>query len=98
MNKKILKFGNVIVNKKKIHASIKLIALNLVNIGKIVISDQYFKVLNILLAILMIISLDLLCIILPQMSGLVKYDEIWNKIKKTLNIKFHSQSIYDENT
>ena len=46
----------------------------------------------------MIISLDLLCIILPQMSGLVKYDEIWNKIKKSLNIKFHSQSIYDENT
>ena len=27
---------------------------------------------------------------------LVKYNEIWNKIKKTLNIKFHSQPIYDE--
>ena len=26
-----------------------------------------------------------------------KFDnEIWNKIKKTLNIKFHSQPIYDE--
>ena len=25
-----------------------------------------------------------------------KYDEIWNKIKKTLNIKFHSMPVYDE--
>ena len=25
-----------------------------------------------------------------------KYNEIWNKIKKMLNIKFHSQSIYDK--
>ena len=29
-------------------------------------------------------------------SVLVKYNEIWNKIKKTLNIKFHSMSFYDE--
>ena len=27
---------------------------------------------------------------------LVKYNEIWNKIKKTLNIKFHSMPVYDE--
>ena len=26
----------------------------------------------------------------------LKYNEIWNKIKMTLNIKFHSQPIYDE--
>ena len=25
-----------------------------------------------------------------------KFNEIWNKIKKTLNIKFHSQPIYDK--
>ena len=25
-----------------------------------------------------------------------KYNEIWNKIKMTLNIKFHCQPIYDE--
>ena len=25
-----------------------------------------------------------------------KYNEIWNKIKKTLNIKFHSTPVYDE--
>ena len=25
-----------------------------------------------------------------------KYNEIWNKVKKTLNIKFHSMPVYDE--
>ena len=25
-----------------------------------------------------------------------KYNEIWNKIKKTLNTKFHSMPVYDE--
>ena len=58
-----------------------------------------------------------LCVILPQMSGYIKYfdddgknmsfktegfniffeyNEIRNKIKRKLNIKFHSQPIYDE--
>ena len=25
-----------------------------------------------------------------------RYNEIWTKIKKTLNIKFHSRSVYDD--
>ena len=25
-----------------------------------------------------------------------KYNEIWNKIKNTLSLKFHSMSVYDE--
>ena len=29
-------------------------------------------------------------------SVLFKYIEIWNKIKKTLNTKLHSISVYDE--
>ena len=29
-------------------------------------------------------------------DALVKYTEILNKIKKTLNIKFHSMPVYDE--
>ena len=29
-------------------------------------------------------------------SILTKYNEIWNKIKKSLNIKFHSMPVYDE--
>ena len=27
---------------------------------------------------------------------MIKYNEIWNKIKKTLNTKFHSVPVYDE--
>ena len=27
---------------------------------------------------------------------LVKYNEIWNKFKKTLNTKFNSMPVYDE--
>ena len=58
-----------------------------------------------------------LCIILPQMTGYIKYfenggknmsfvikdddvldkyNEIWDKIKETLSIKFHSTPVYDE--
>ena len=29
-------------------------------------------------------------------SVLVKYNKIWNNVKKTLNIKFHSMAVYDE--
>ena len=29
-------------------------------------------------------------------SVLLKYDKIWNKIQKTLNIKFHSMPVCDE--
>ena len=31
-------------------------------------------------------------------SVYLKYPEIWNKIKKSLNARFHSQPIYDEKT
>ena len=58
-----------------------------------------------------------LCIILPQMTGYIKYfenrgkimsfvvkddtslneyNEIWDKIKETLSIKFHSTPVYDK--
>ena len=29
-------------------------------------------------------------------NALSKHNEVWNKIKKTLNIKFHSEHFYDE--
>ena len=29
---------------------------------------------------------------------LEKYNEIWDNIKKTLNIKFHRTPVYDKNT
>ena len=116
MSEKTLKFDNIEVNKKEFHPSKQAIDLNLVDIN-IVISDKFkhsdkgfkyfigYKDDNIVRP---------LCIILPQMSGyikyfenggknmieddnvLVKYNEIWNNVKKTLNIKFYSMPVHDE--
>ena len=61
MSENILKFGNVIANKKEFYSSKKPVLSNLVDIGKIVISETNLnimtKVLNTLLARLMIMSL-----------------------------------------
>ena len=120
MSKKALKFVNVEVNKENIHASKHPVALNLVNVNQMLISDKFehsdksfkyfigYKDDNIIRPS---------CIILPKMSGyikyfnnggknmssmiknnsvLIKYHEIWNRIKKTSNTKLHSMSVYDE--
>ena len=120
MSKKALKFVNLEVNKENIHASKHPVALNLVNVNQMLISDKFehsdkgfkyfigYKDDNIIRP---------LCIILPKMSGyikyfnnggknmssmiknnsvLIKYHEIWNRIKKTSNTKLHSMSVYDE--
>ena len=109
MSKKIWKFNNVEINKKELHASKQPIALNLVSVNQVLISETFehidksfkyfigYKDDNIVRPF---------CIILPQMSGylkqridsvLIKYNnEIWNKIKKTLNVKFHNMSVYGE--
>ena len=121
MNKQALVFNDIEVDKKDFYASKKAILLSLVNTNNIVISDRiknnndthkYF--------IGYLQDDDMikpLCIILPQMSGYIKYfenggknmsfkieaedvylkyNEIWNKIKNMLNVKFHSQPIYDD--
>ena len=74
--KKTPKFDNVEVNKKKFHASKQAVALNIVNINQILISGKFkhshkdfeyfigYKGGNIIRP---------LCIILPQISGYIKY-------------------------
>ena len=109
MNKQTLGFNDIVVNKKDFHASQKAIPLNSVNTNSIVISyrvkhnDESYKYFigyahdnGVIIP---------LYVILPQMSGYIKYfeeenvylkyTEIWNKIKSILNVKFHSQPIYD---
>ena len=78
MSEKTLKFDNIRVNKKEFHKSKQPINLDLVNVDQIVISDKFkhsddgFKY---------FISykegeiVKPLCIILPQMSGYIKYFE-----------------------
>ena len=110
MSQKDINIFNNKVNNKKIHSSKQSIALNLVNANQIANLNIAMKALNILLASNVIILLER-CIILPQMSGSIKYFDkwkmsfmiedntvlekhiqIWNKGKKTLNIKFYSTS------
>ena len=78
ISEKTLKYNNIVVNKKQFHKSKQPIDLNLVNVDKIVISDifkhsddgfKYFIVCE------EDDFLTPLCIILPQMSGYIKYFE-----------------------
>ena len=113
-------FDNIRVNKKEFHKSKQPINLDLVNVDQIVVSDKFkhsddgFKY---FIGYKEGEIVKPLCIILPKMSGYIKYfenqgkntsfvikddsvldkyNEIWNKIKNTLNIKFHSMLVYDE--
>ena len=121
-SEKTLKFGSVRVNKKEFHKSKHAVDLHLVYVDEIVVSDKFrhnddgFKC---FIGYKDGELVKLLCIILPQMTGymkyfengeknvsfvikdddvLDKYNEIWYKIKETLNIKFHSAGVYDGNT
>ena len=120
MSEKTLKFDNVRVNKKEFHKSKQSIDLDLVNVDQIVVSDKFkhsddgFKY---FIGYKEGEIVKPLCIILPQMTGYIKYfenggknmsfvikdddvldkyNEIWDKIKETLSIKFHSMPVYDE--
>ena len=121
MSKQTLVFNDIEVNKKDFYASKQAIPLNLVNTKNVVISyrvkqnnDTYKYFIGYLHDDDVIKPL---CVILPQMSGYIKYfdnsgknmsfkieeesvylkcSKIWNKNKSILNVKFHSQPIYDD--
>ena len=120
MSEKTLKFDNIVVNKKEFHKSKQPINLVLLNVDQIVISDKIKHNYGGFKYFIGYKEDDIvkpLCIILPQMSGyikyfenggkdmsfvikdddvLAKYNEISNKIKRTLNIKLHSMPVYSE--
>ena len=78
MTKKTLRFNNIWVNKKKFHMSKEPIDLMSVNIDQIVVSDKFkhsdegFKY---FIGYQEGEIVKPLCIILPQMSGYIKYFE-----------------------
>ena len=108
------------VNKKEFYKSKQPINLVLLNVDQIVISDKIKHNYDGFKYFIGYKEDDIvkpLCIILPQMSGyikyfenggkdmsfvikdddvLAKYNEISNKIKRTLNIKLHSMPVYSE--
>ena len=119
MSEKTLKFNNIRLNKKEFHKSKEPIDLMSVIVDQIVVSDKFkdnnegFKY---FIGYQEGGIVKPLCIILPQMSGYIKYfengsknmsflikddevwdkyDKIWDVIKNKLNIKFHSEPVYE---
>ena len=84
MSKQTLKFGDIVVNKKDFHSSKQAIVSNLVGTNKIAFSDKFkdsddgYKYFIGCLHDVDVIRP--LCIILPQMSGYIKYFENGGKI------------------
>ena len=80
--KKTLKFNNIILNKKKLHRSKEPIDLLSIDLDQIVVSykfkhnDKGFKY---FIGYLKGEIIKSLCIILPQMSGYIKYFENGSK-------------------
>ena len=78
MSEKTLKFNNIRVNKKEFHKSKQPIDLDLVTVDQIVVSDKFkhsdegFKY---FIGYQEDEIVKPLCIILPQMSGYIKYFE-----------------------
>ena len=120
MSEKTLKFINIKLSKKEFHKSKQPIDLLSVNVDQIVVSDKFkhndegFKY---FVGYRDNEIVKPLCIILPPMSGYIKYfenggknmsffvkddnvldkyNEIWEKIKEKLSIKFHDKLVYDQ--
>ena len=117
---KTLKFNDIRLNKKEFHKSKHPINLKSVNVDQIVVSDRFKhsdKGFKYFIGYQKDEIVKPLCIILPQMSGYIKYFEndgknmsfmvkddnvldkfnnIWDKIKEKLSIKFHSMPVCDK--
>ena len=82
MSEKTLKFDNIRVNKKEFHKSKQPVKLDLVNVDQILMSDKFKHSDDGLKYFIGYKAGELvkpLCIILPQMTGYVKYFEIGGK-------------------
>ena len=93
MSEKTLKFNNIRLSKKEFHKSKELIDLMSVIVDQIVVSDKFIGYLEGRIA-------KPLCIILPQMSGSIKYfenggkymsfllkdDNVWEKYQQICDV------------
>ena len=87
-NDLFLQYSDIAVNKKEFHASKQAIALNLVNTNKIVVSEKFKHIDDVSKYLIGYLHDDdinrPLCIILPQMSGYIKYFDNGGKIFKSV--------------
>ena len=103
MSEKTLKFNNIRLNKKEFHKSKEPIDLLSVNVDQIVVSDKFKhnnKGFKYFIGYQEGEIVKPLCIILPQMSGYIKYfengsknmsflikdDEVWDKYDKIWDV------------
>ena len=95
MSEQTLKFDHIVVNKKDFHASKQAIALDLVESSKILVSDKFkhnengFKHFIGYLHVGNVIRTN--CIILPQMSGYVKY---FDNGRKSISFLIEDEDVY----
>ena len=75
MSKKTLKFDNIRLNKREFHKSKKPVDLKSVKVGQILVSDKFKHKGNGFKYFIGCKEGDIVCIILPQMSGCIKYFE-----------------------
>ena len=90
MSEKTLKFNDIILNKREFHRSKEPIDLFSVNVVQIVVSDKFKhnnKVFKYFIGYQKGKIVKPLCIILPQMSGYIKYFENSDKCRINM-IKF----------
>ena len=76
MSSKEIKFGDKEVNKKDFYSSKQAILLNFVDLSKIVVSNKYKindKIYKYFCGYLDNHVIQPLCVILPQISGYIKY-------------------------
>ena len=95
MSEQTLKFGDKVVNKRELHASKQAIALNLVDTNKIVIFEKFKHSDNGSKCFIGYLHDDdvirPVCIILPQMSGYIKY---FDNDGKNMSFKIEDESVY----
>ena len=90
-----LKFCAIVDNKREFHASKQAIALNLVDTNKRVVSKKFKHINDGSKCFIGYLHDDdvirLLCIILPQMSGYIRY---FDNGGKNMSFKFEDESVY----
>ena len=95
MSEQTLKLCDIVVNKKEFHASKQAIALNLVNANEIVTSDKFKHSDDGSKNVIGYLHDDddvitPLCVILPQMSGYIKY---FDNVGNNISFKIEDESV-----
>ena len=96
MSEKTLKFNNIKLNKKELHKSKQPTDLKSVNVDQIVVSDRFKhsdEGCKYFIGYQEDEIVKLLCIILPQMSGYIKYFE---KGGKNMSFMVKDDNVFDK--